>query len=119
MAVHENRLLSSTVSESDYTPLILRHGRGWVAEADDLIVGFAICDLRNIWALFVDPSHEGNGHGRRLHDAMVSWMWSQGLERLWLTTDANTRAHSFYEAAGWHMTGATASGELRFELCRP
>jgi hypothetical protein len=49
---------------------------------------------------------------------MVDWLWSRGLETLWLTTEAGTRAERFYEARGWQRTGVTTSGELRFELSR-
>ena len=70
----------------------------------------------NIWALFVDPGHERRGYGRRLHDVMISWLFSQGLETLWLTTGQNTRAQGFYEAAGWQRTGTVTGGDVRYEL---
>jgi GNAT superfamily N-acetyltransferase len=69
--------------------------------------------------LFVHPDHERRGHGRRLHDAMVAWLWSRGLERLWLTTQPGTRAEKFYAAAGWVRTGVASRGEVRFELRAP
>jgi hypothetical protein len=50
---------------------------------------------------------------------MVAWLWSQGLEQLWLTTEPGTRAQAFYEAAGWQRAGRTDRGELRFELRGP
>jgi GNAT superfamily N-acetyltransferase len=116
-SVRENRL-TSRISESDYIPAIEIHGKGWVIEDEGEVVGFAVGDARdgNIWALFVHPDHERRGYGRRLHDAMVSWLWSRGLERLWLTTEANTRAQGFYEAAGWKRAGESAQGAIRFEL---
>lgn len=118
LSVRENQLRSSVITEADYAPFIEDHGRGWVVEENGEIVGFAIGDARNgsIWALFVDPGNEGKGHGKQLHQAMVSWLWSQGLERLWLTTEPATKAQRFYAAAGWQLMGTTASGELRFEL---
>ena len=121
LAVRENRLTSTAITEADYIPAIEEHGRGWVVEENGEVVGFAVGDTRdgNIWALFVHPSHEGRGHGQRLHDAMVSWLWSQGLERLWLTTDPGTRAQAFYEAAGWQHAGQTKQGALRFERRAP
>jgi GNAT superfamily N-acetyltransferase len=73
---------------------------------------------RNTGALFVDPEHEGQGHGRRLHDAMVEWLWSQGARQLWLTTEAGTRAQRFYESAGWRFADKAGNGELRDELTR-
>jgi GNAT superfamily N-acetyltransferase len=73
----------------------------------------------DIWALFVDPRHERRGVGRRLHDTVVAWLWSRGLDEIWLTTESDTRAHRFYEAAGWQCAGRTERGELRFELRNP
>ena len=72
-SVKENRLTSRALSEADYLQAIEHDGRGWVMEVDGQVLGFAIANsvTGNIWALFVDPEHEGQGHGRRLHDAMV------------------------------------------------
>jgi GNAT superfamily N-acetyltransferase len=116
-SVRENRLTSGVVTDEQVIDAIERTGRGWVAEVDDRIVGFAVGNAQtgNIWALFVEPQHEGRGLGRRLHDAMVDWLWSRGLRRLWLTTEAGTRAQRFYEAAGWSKRGALPSGEVLFE----
>lgn len=120
MAVRENRLVSMQLSASDYVVAIEQTGRGWVVELQGAIVAFAIGDASNgsIWALFVEPGHEGHGYGRQLHDLMVTWLWEQGHERLWLSTDPDTRAERFYEAAGWQRVGVTAGGEIRFELAR-
>ena len=38
----------------------------------------------------------GRGDVRTLHDEMVGWLWSQGVRKLWLTTEAGTRAEHFY-----------------------
>jgi GNAT superfamily N-acetyltransferase len=118
MSVRENQLVSTRLTEADYIDAIEALGRGWVIEVDGAIVAFAIGDASNasIWALFVEPGYEGRGFGRRLHDEMVSWLWQQGHERLWLTTDPGTRAQRFYEAAGWQVVGPTARGEVRLEL---
>ena len=121
MSVRENRLRTRTITEADYVPVMEVNGRGWVIEESGEVVGFAVGDKRdgNIWALFVHPDHEGRGYGRQLHDAMVAWLWMQGLERLWLTTQPGTRAEAFYQAAGWRPAGRTDRGELRFELPNP
>ncbi|HEY6513856.1 MAG TPA: GNAT family N-acetyltransferase, partial [Burkholderiaceae bacterium] len=73
----------------------------------------------NIWALFVEAGHERLGYGRRLHDTMLAWLWSQGLQRLWLSTGPGTRAEGFYRAAGWRAVGVTPHGEIRFEIDAP
>lgn len=120
LAVRENRL-ASVVTEADYVPAIEETGRGWVIEVNGTLVAFAVGNevTGNIWALFVDPEHEGHGCGRCLHDAMVDWLFSRGLKRLWLGTQANTRAQRFYESAGWLHTGMLANGEARFERYAP
>jgi GNAT superfamily N-acetyltransferase len=121
MAVRENRLRTSVVTEEHYIPAIETVGRGWVVEVDGMIVGFAIGngETGNIWALFVDPEHEGRGHGRALHDVMVEWLFSRGLKHLWLGTDPDTSAERFYRAAGWRYTGKAGNGEAIFELRNP
>jgi GNAT superfamily N-acetyltransferase len=118
MSVRENRLVSTQLTEADYVDFIESRGQGWVIEVEGSIVAFAVGDASaaSIWALFVDPSFEGRGFGRQLHDAMVSWLWQQGHERLWLTTDPQTRARRFYEAAGWRPSGPASHGEIRLEL---
>jgi GNAT superfamily N-acetyltransferase len=118
MAVAENRLVSAVLTETDYRRAIEETGRGWVVEADGQIVAFAVGnrDTGNVWALFVDPAHERRGHGRRLHEEMVRWLFEQGLATLWLATEAGTRAERFYARAGWTRVGTTPAGELRFEL---
>lgn len=120
-AVRENILTSSVITDAEVVEHLEVLGRGWVVEVDGEVRGFAIGKTRNgnIWALFVEEGHECCGHGRRLHDTMLAWLWSQGLQRLWLTTGPGTRAERFYRAAGWHDMGPTAHGEMRFEIARP
>ena len=93
-------------------------GRGSVAEIEGEIIRFAIGNATggNVWALFVHPDHERRGYGRQLHDVMVSWLWEQGVPKLWLTTDPDTRAQRFYEAAGWSVVGFTSGGQVLLEL---
>jgi len=120
-AVRENRLVSMKIGPELYAEHIERKGRGWVAEEAGRIVGFAIGDRdeADIWALFVDPPFEGRGHGRRLHDTMVDWMFAQGLPRITLGTDPHTRAERFYIAAGWRFTHLRDDGEHAYELLAP
>lgn len=119
LAVRENRLTSGRIGEADYVPEITVTGRGWVAEQEGMIAGFAIGNLQtgNIWALFVDPDAEGGGIGGRLHDAMVGCMFDAGLARLHLGTAQGTRAERFYAARGWRVTG-TDGGDVLMELCK-
>ncbi|HZA94672.1 MAG TPA: GNAT family N-acetyltransferase [Burkholderiaceae bacterium] len=119
MSVRENQLTrSSAISERDYIDHLETLGRGWVIEVGDRIVAVVIGNARNgnIWGLFVRPEFERRGFGRHLLDTAVDWLWSQRLTQLWLTTTPGTRAHGFYEAAGWRRAGMTEHGEIRFEL---
>lgn len=119
-AVRENRLVSVMIPDQDVRAAIEDSGRGWVVESGGEIVAFAIGNAQsgNIWALFVDPDHERCGYGKRLHDTMLDWLWSQGPDFLWLTTEPGTRAQGFYESAGWRRAGLTDSGEMRYEMRR-
>ena len=119
LAVRENALSDEKrVRPEHYRALLQESGRGWVHEESDEVVAFGIADhaSRNIWALFVAPGFEGQGIGRELLEAMVTWLFEQSPEPLWLTTGRNTRAERFYSAAGWRAVGTAADGEIRFEL---
>jgi len=120
LAVRDNRLTSSAVREEHYIPEIEVTGRGWVVTEVDTIVAFAVGnrETQKIWALFVDPQHEGKGYRRRLHETMVKWFFSQGIESIWLSTDPGTRAQRFYEAAGWSFRRILPNGEHLYELQR-
>lgn len=122
-SVQENTLRPGLISDEDVRREIEDTGRGWVVTAgpDEHIVAFAIghAGSGNVWALFVSPAHEGQGHGSRLHRVMVDWLWAHGLPRLWLTTGPGTRAQGFYARRGWRAVGEIANGDLRCELERP
>src|SRR5271154_1773924 len=89
IAVAENVLPNPDfISAADYEEFLLRRGRGWICEIDNIVVGFAIVDLRdaNVWALFVHPEFDGRGIGKRLHDEMLEWYFSQTDRSIWLGT---------------------------------
>lgn len=120
-SVQENRLTSRVIPDEEVVEAIEVSGRGWVVEVDGRIVAFAIGNAQtgNIWALFVEPEHAGQGHGKRLQTEMLDWLWSQGLKRLWLSTSPGTRAERFYESTGWQRQGLTSDGEVLFEQKAP
>ena len=97
--VKENQLSDpALVPDSDVEDYMNRRGRGWVCEIDEQIVGFAIADLveNNIWALFIHPDFERMGIGKKLHDEMLNWYFSQTDKTVWLGTSPKTRAELFY-----------------------
>jgi len=118
-SVKENMLSNpSLVSDKDCEEYIMDRGKGWVCESNDMIVGFSIADLKenNIWALFVRPEYEGMGIGKKLHALMLDWYFTQGKQKVWLSTAPASRAESFYRKAGWKETGTHGKGEIKFEM---
>ena len=116
-AVTENTLTPGRIGDEELRRSIEDDGRGWVAEVDGRVVGFAIglAASGNVWALFVRPDAEGRGIGSALHDALLRWFATQPVERLWLTTGSTTRARGFYLARGWREIGPGGTDEVRME----
>jgi GNAT superfamily N-acetyltransferase len=118
-AVKENTLSNpALVSDKDCEEFMFERGKGWVCEINQTIVGFSIADLKehNIWALFVDPVVEKQGIGKKLHDLMLNWYFTQTQQTVWLGTAPNTRAEKFYSHCGWKNVGVVNKGEVKFEM---
>ena len=119
--VKENQLSDpALVPDSDVEDYISRRGKGWVCEIDGEVVGFAIADLvdNNIWALFIHPDFEKIGIGKKLHEEMLNWYFSQTDKTVWLGTSPKTRAELFYRKAGWKEVGVHGKGEIKFEMTK-
>lgn len=117
-SVRENVLSDpSRITDADYAAMFGVRGQTWVRELDGEIVGFA-CAFHDgrIWALFVDPAHEGHGHGRALHDVMIAWLRTSGVAEAALGTGQGTRAEAFYLRHGWVPTGEVVHGDLEMRL---
>lgn len=115
-AVRENRLSDpSRVTRADIEWFIA-HGPVHVWLGQDGILGFSASDPRDgsIWALFVDPAHEGCGIGQALLKAACDSAAAAGHTVLRLSTDPGTRAARFYARNGWMEQGMTAQGEVAF-----
>lgn len=118
-SVKENMLSNpDLVTDKDCEEFITERGKGWVCEIDGKIKGFSIVDLKdnNIWALFVDPDFENKGIGKKLHDIMLDWYFTQTKENVWLGTSPNTRAELFYRKSGWKEIGMHGKNEIKFEM---
>jgi len=115
-AVRENTLTPGRIGDEELLRSIETEGRGWVAEADGRVLGFAIgLNTGNVWALFVRPEAEGRGIGSALHAAMLDWFATQPLDTLWLGTDPHSRAYGFYLAHDWTPVGPHGADEVRLE----
>lgn len=118
-SVKENMLSNpALVPDEVVEDYINNRGKGWVCEIDGNIVGFAIVSIKdqNIWALFIQPGYDKKGIGKKLHDEMMNWYFSQTNEVIWLGTAPGTRAEAFYRKAGWRETGLHGKGEIKFEM---
>ena len=117
--VTENQLSNpALVTNEDCEAFMFERGKGWVAEVDAQMVGFAIVVLleNNVWALFLRPEFEKKGIGRQLHDRMIDWYFGQTKTKIWLGTAPNTRAELFYRKTGWNEIGIHGKGEIKFEM---
>ncbi|MBC6491388.1 GNAT family N-acetyltransferase [Flavihumibacter stibioxidans] len=120
-SVKENTLSDpNLVSDQDCEAFITKRGKGWVCEIDGRIVGFSIvdCQENNIWALFLAPEFEKMGIGKKLHDMMLDWYFTQTNEPVWLGTSPHTRAEKFYRKAGWIEIGNHGKDEIKFEMTK-
>ena len=79
--------------------------RGWLAECEGRTIGFAMGDRETgeMWVIAVLKAFEGKGVGRTLLGLVEDWLFSEGWEELWLTTDLDEglRAVGFYKHLGW------------------
>jgi len=121
LAVTENRLRDpARVTPQMYEDFLERDGRGWVAQIDGVTVAFSYANRLDgsIWALFVDPAHEGKGLARVLLGLATAWLFDTGFAEITLETGAGTRADDFYARQGWSSLAASES-DIRYTLARP
>ncbi len=116
MAVHENVLSRPEKITATVEYLIDRDGF-WVFEEAGAILGFSSADPRDgsIFALFIDPAHEGRGVGRALIAAACASLAKDGHAVANLSTGEGTRAERFYRMNGWMDVGRTGEGEIMFQ----
>ncbi len=119
LAVTENRLSDpSRITQAMYHDYLDRLGKSWVCERDGVIAGFAAADKTDgsVWALFVDPRHEGLGIGKRLLALLADYLFALGHETVVLSTGADTRADTFYASQGWERGKMKNDVEVHYAL---
>ena len=117
-SVKENQLSNPNLIPDDLVEeFITKRGKGFVCEIDKKIVGFSIVDFveNNVWALFLLPEFEGKGIGKKIHQLMLDEYFSKTKETIWLSTEANSRAETFYKKQGWKNAGLHGN-EVKFEM---
>ena len=117
-SVKENQLSNPNLIPDDLVEeFITKRGKGFVCEKDDKIVGFSIVDFveNNVWALFLLPEFEGKRIGKKLNQLMLDEYFSKTKETIWLSTEPNSRAETFYKKQGWKNAGFHGN-EVKFEM---
>ncbi len=116
MAVRENVLRDPSKVTAEDVAWYREQAIFLVAESAGGIVGFTCANHLTglIWALFVDPAQEGQGHGRALLDAALARLKAAGHAQAWLETGAGTRAERFYVRHGWRDMGRGLDGQVVF-----
>ena len=117
-SVKENQLSNPNLIPDDLVEeFITKRGKGFVCEIDKKIVGFSIVDFveNNVWALFLLPDFEGKRIGKKLHQLMLDEYFSKTKETIWLSTEANSRAETFYKKQVWKNAGLHGN-EVKFEM---
>lgn len=120
-SVKENVLTDPRrVTREMYVAYLGESGKGWLCEIEGEVVGFSVACAADasIWALFVKPSHEGRGIGKRLLRLATDWLFEMHAESIALSTEAHTRAAKFYERQGWQRVESKPDGEVCYRLYR-
>ena len=110
-SVRENKLTLQQLQELGITPksintMLKTTCKAWVAEHDHDIIGFSMANKKEgrVYALFILPEWENKGIGKNLLNYAESWLWQNGFEEIWLTTESGqTRAGGFYKYLGWRF----------------
>lgn len=124
-SVIENHESREEIAEFGITPesvakMLETDCSAWVAEIGDRPIGFSIANAteNTIFGIFVLPSFEGRGAGRALMQAAENWLWSKGIEEIWLVTgnDPSLRAYGFYLHLDWIPVGAVSDGNFKGDM---
>lgn len=93
------------INEQSVAEKLLGTFKGWLCEDHGTVVGFAMGDRSTgeMWVIAVLPSHIHRGIGGALLEKVDNWLFSEGCQELWLTTDIDPslRAYGFYLKRGW------------------
>ncbi|WLG30829.1 GNAT family N-acetyltransferase [Pseudomonas lurida] len=124
--VVQNHLSVEQMAQLGITPQVLADSIreapcAWVAEVDGQPVAFSMVDLATgeVFAMFVLPTHENLGLGRRLMAVAETALFERHAT-LFLVTDGRDeiRANGFYQRLGWTVTGSVEGDDVRYEKSR-
>ena len=116
LSVKENILRDPARVTPDMVTWFIDNPGIWLWEEDGKVLGFSAADTRDgtVFALFIDPGHEGRGIGRALFAKALDSLREAGHRTGSLTTQPGSRADRFYQRAGWKAVGTSERGERIF-----
>jgi diamine N-acetyltransferase len=96
--------------ESLYRQMLEQHHIFFLAELDDMPVGFASVGkieegVFRLHKLYVQPELHGKGVGKALVEAVLDEAFEAGGRKLQLTVNRNNKSISFYQRLGFNITG--------------
>jgi hypothetical protein len=98
--VTENTLSDpSLITDNDCNEFISKREKGWVVKSTVTSSVFQLLTYNAIifGHFFVCTEFEKSGIGRRLHDIMLDWYFSQTNGKVWLSTSPNKSRDFFIE----------------------
>lgn len=116
MSVTENMLTDPSIVADAEVDWYQEHAVFLVSETDGLVTGFVCLNHQTgyVWALFVHPDWQGQGHGTRLLDDALKRAARHGHRQAFLTTGATSAAADFYRHRGWRDMGRAFDGQAVF-----
>lgn len=124
-SVVENHQSREEIAELGITPesvakMLETDCCAWVAEIGGQPIGFSMANAteKTIVGIFIRPFFDGRGAGRALMESAETWLYSQGVDEIWLLTgnDSNLRAYGFYLHLNWIPVGVEPDGDFRGEM---
>ena len=93
------------ITEKSVTEMLNNTHRGWLCKVDGKVVGFSMGNKTNgeMWVIAILPEYEEKGIGAKIITEVENWLFSEGWNEIWLTTDVDEslRAYGFYKKQGW------------------
>lgn len=121
-AAVDNKLRQPITYEMIYNCL-QKNCQAWVAVDDDVVVGFSLANKKNklIWGLFVLPSYQGLGLGKKLLQEAMLWLAESAkwfglfkLGNIYIETEEGSSAEGFYQKMGWQKGKKLTNREIQY-----